>query len=459
MPLGLEPWAAEPKPSRDCDNEIMEVKPFKALRYDGRVVGDVGNCIAPPYDVINATQQEQLYKKSPYNIVRVTQGKTTSCDDGEHNQYTRAAEYLTQWIQEGALKVDARESIYGYVQNFEIDGQPFERLTFIALGKLEDFGKTVRPHEQVFAKPMQDRLNLKRAAAARFGLVFMLYDDPEAVADQIIQKASTQPPLVDFVDEQNVRHRLFSIEIAEDIAVIVKMMRDKSVVIADGHHRYTTGLTYWRETGNPAAGYQMLAFTNARQDGLLVLATHRLVGGIEGFDSQAFLLSLTKNFTVSKYSREDTPDSKEAAKQHLLSSMKHIHDQNLTALGIYLGNGNFHMAVLEDKSLMNTVAPDKSDAWRSLDVSVLQKLVLEGVLAFGEDQMGNPDCVAYVKDTPNAVNEMIARVDAGEKQIAFFTNPVKMQQLMDVTEAGERMPQKSTYFFPKMYTGLTIQKL
>lgn len=437
----------------------MEIKPFKALRYNAQVVGNTGNCIAPPYDVINAEQQEQLYGKSEYNIVRVTRGKTEASDDGQHNQYTRAAAYLAKWMQEGALKEDAKESVYGYVQDFEIDGTAFQRLTFIALGKLEEFGKTVKPHEQIFAKPMLDRLNLKRATSARFGLVFMLYEDPQNVADKIIQKAATQEALVDFVDEQNVRHRLFAVEAGEEIQAIIKMMSDKSCIIADGHHRYTTGLTYSRESNNPAAKYQMLAFTNILQDGLVVLATHRLVGGIDRFDSQAFLMRLSDGFTVSKFGPGNDAQSKESAKSSLLAAMKAAHDQDETALGIYMGNGTFYMAVLKDASLMTAATPDKSQAWRSLDVSVLQKLILEGVLTIDEDKAGDPNYVEYVKDRPNAIGEMIASVDSGRRQIAFFTNPVKMQQLVKVTDAGERMPQKSTYFYPKMYTGLTIQKL
>ncbi len=437
----------------------MEVRPFKALRFDAEVVGNVGDCIAPPYDVIDGTQQEQLYKKSPYNIVRITRGKSISCDDGEHNQYTRAAEYLTQWMREGALKTDSRESIYGYVQDFDLDGVVFQRLTFIALGRLEDFGKTVKPHEQVFAKPMLDRLNLKRATAARFGLVFTLYDDPVQIADKIIQKAAAQQPLVDSVDEQNVRHRLFAIEANEDIQAIVKMMRDKSCIIADGHHRYTTGLTYWRETGSPAAGYQMLAFTNTRQKGLVVLATHRVVGGIEDFRPQTVLGQLEEEFDVVEFAFGPGDETKEQAKQSMLNEMRALHEKNQNAIGIYMADGAFHAAILKDSQFMAAAAPQMSQAWQSLDVSVLQKLVLEELFGLDAEKMGDPDYVEYVKDMPNAINEIIARIDAGRKQVAFFTNPVKMQQLADVTDAGERMPHKSTYFYPKMYTGLTIQKL
>lgn len=437
----------------------MEVKPFRAYRFDAHVVGDVGDCIAPPYDVIDANQQRQLYEKNPYNIVRITRGKTTSCDDEQHNQYTRAAEYLTQWIQQGALKPDPKEAIYGYVQDFEIDGVAFERLTFIALGKLEDFGRTVKPHEQVFAKPMLDRLNLKRATSARFGLVFMLYDDPQGVADRIIQKAATQKPLIDFVDDQDVRHRLFAITTRGEIEAIRQMMGDKSCIIADGHHRYTTGLTYWRESGNPAAAFQMMAFTNLRQQGLVVLATHRVVGGIAHFTPPMFLRKLQDKFDLVEFRFTTQDKDKTQACRKMRANMRSLHEKDRVAFGIYMADGAFRIAVLKNKQLMAAVAPERSEAWRTLDVSVLQKLVLEELLALDEERMGNSDFVEYVKDVPHAIDEIISQIDSGTRQVAFFTNPVKMGQLVAVTDAGERMPHKSTYFFPKMYTGLTIQKL
>jgi len=467
----------------------MEVKPFKAFRFNARVVGDVGKCIAPPYDVISDDERDGLYGKSKYNVVRITKGKTAPSDNGQHNQYTRAAEYLQTWITEGVLKQDDRDAIYGYVQDFELNSVAFQRLSFIALAKLEDFGKVVRPHEQVFEKPMLDRLNLERATAARFGLVFMLYEDAQGIADRIIAEAMTQEPpivarasrpctptdamrrqeqgqdalaaaqepLVDFVDEQGVRHRLYAITAESEIEAVEAMMRDKSCIIADGHHRYTTGLKYMRESGNPKAKYQMIAFTNTVQKGLVVLATHRLVGKIAGFRRMDFIADLESSFRLVQF--KFSKDTKESAKQHMLADMRRLHEQDTTAFGIYVGDCSFYVAALKDGSAMNAAASDKSDAWRMLDVSVLQKLVLERLLDLDEEKMGNPDYVEYVKDVPNAMGEMIARVDTGRKQIAFFTNPVKMQQLARVTEAGERMPHKSTYFYPKMYTGLTIQKL
>ncbi len=436
----------------------MQIKPFKAFRFDEAVVGDVGNCIAPPYDVISDVQQEQLYKKSKHNIVRIIKGKTTASDNGDNNQYTRAADYLNSWITQGALKQDTAETIYAYVQDFELAGTQYQRFSFIALAKLEDFGNTVRPHEQVMDKPMLDRLNLKKATTARFGLVFMLYEDEQKIADKIISKAATTSPLIDSIDEQNVRHRLFTITTKEDIEQIAKMMNDKSCIIADGHHRYTTALTYSKESGNTTAEYQMLAFANTSQKGLIVLATHRLVGNLENFCYEKLIAELKENFELTEY-KFDSPKTKMDARQQMLAQMKSEHENNKNALGIYVSNNAFYVAVLKDKQVMDLVVPDMSTAWRELDIAILHKLILEQILGIDEERLVKGENLEYVKDTPNAIDESISQVDAGHKQAAFFMNPVKMQQLKLVTDASERMPQKSTYFYPKIYTGLTIQKL
>jgi uncharacterized protein (DUF1015 family) len=194
---------------------------------------------------------------SSANIVRIIKGKTTSSDNSSSNQYTRAADYLKTWIEKGVLKQDSTEAIYAYIQDFESGGAQLQRFNFIALARLEEFGPDghVRPHEQILNEPIIDRLNLKRATAAKFGLPFCLYEDEQSIADKIIERTASQKSLIDFLDENNVRHRLFAVTTHADIDVIAKMMLDKTCIIADGHHRYTTALTYAKESDNPAAGY------------------------------------------------------------------------------------------------------------------------------------------------------------------------------------------------------------
>ena len=436
----------------------MEVKPFKAFRFDAGVVGDVGSCISPPYDVINPAQQEQLYEKSKYNIIRIIKGKTTSFDNQDNNQYTRAADYLKTWVDKGVLKQDSTEAIYAYVQDFEVVGSHFQRSSFIALARLEEFGQTVKPHEKTLDEPKVDRLNLKRATVAKFGLVFMLYEDKQKIADEIVRQAATQEPLVDHTDEQGVRHRLFAITAKDSIDAIAGMMADKSCIIADGHHRYETALNYYKETKNPAAGYQMTAFVNTHNEGLAILATHRLVGNLDNFQLDKLIVALKENFEIAEFSF-DSDQSRIEARERMSAKLGNMFDEDKNAFGIYGGNNAFYVAVLKDKQSMDSVASGMSDAWRSLDVSVLHRLVLEKILGIGEKELARGGNVEYVKDTGSAVDESIAKVDAGEKQIAFFIKPPKMQQLKMVTDAGEKMPQKSTFFYPKVHTGLTINKL
>jgi uncharacterized protein (DUF1015 family) len=397
----------------------MKIQQFKAFRFNAGVVGEVGSCIAPPYDVIDPAQQQRLYEKSRHNIVRIIKGKMTASDNGDNNQYTRAAGYFNNWIEQAVLKQDSTEAIYTYVQDFELSDSRYRRLAFIALARLEDFGKLVKPHEQILNKPMVDRLNLKKATSADFGLVFMLYEDKQKIADGIIRQTAATESLVDFIDEQNVQHRLFAITAPENIDAITKMMSGKSCIIADGHHRYTTGLSYSKQSGNPAAKYQMLAFANTYQEGLIVLATHRLVGNLENFCFQKLTADLKENFEITQL-QFDSTQTKTEARQKMLVQMKAEHNNDNNAFGIYGSSNAFYVAVLKDKRAMDAVVPDMSSAWKKLDVSVLHKLILGAILGIDEERLAKGDNLQYVKDTPSAIDDSIAQVDAGYKQAAFF---------------------------------------
>ena len=435
----------------------MEIKAFKAYRFNPQVVGNAGDCIAPPYDVIDAGLQEKLYRKNEYNIVRITRGKTDKADNEKNNQYTRAAKYLKDWLDKGVLKQDSKEAIYAYVQEFRLGGKTFKRGTFIALGKLEEFGGTVKAHENTLSGPKADRLNLQRATAAQFGLIFMLYEDRQKVADKVIEKVSAGKSIIEFTDEEQVKHKLFAITEKSDTDNICQMMAEKSCVIADGHHRYATSLNYYNETKNPKAAYQIMAFANILNEGMIILATHRLVYGLKDFSTKKLLDGLKVNFDITEY-KFDSDKAKQQAKKQMLEQMKRASKDNKNAYGIYTGDGAFRAAVLKDSSIMDKALPDKSKAYRRLDVIVLHKLILEEQLKIGEKELAAKTNLEYVKDTPNAVDDTIGRVDAGRIQAAFFTNPEKMKMIQQVADVGERMPQKSTFFFPKVFSGLTIYK-
>ncbi len=436
----------------------MKISHFKALRFDSSVVGNVGNCIAPPYDVIDADMQAKLYDRSEYNIVRIIKGKTFPEDTEENNQYTRAAEFLNNLIETGALKPDSTEAIYAYVQDFQIGEGDFRRSSLVALGKLEEFSHGVQPHEETFDAPMADRLKLMRAKAAQLGQIFMLYDDPEKVADDIIGQTAGKPALLNFTDDNGVRHRLFAIDGPGDIEAIVKMMANKTAVIADGHHRYETALNYYRETQNPAAAYRMMTFVNMRNKGLIILPVHRLVANVAEFDIDKLIEQIKDTFDINEYSFTDS-ENKTQARRKMFQHMKAEFKKGRNAFGIYAGDNVFYVALLKDSRAMALAQPQMSEASRGLDVNVLHKLVLEKVLGIGEKQLVSQSNIEYIKDIGDAIDKSIDNVDKHKSQAVFFMNPTRIEQVKAVTATGEKMPQKSTFFYPKIYTGLVINKL
>lgn len=436
----------------------MEIKPFKALRFDGSVVGDVGSCIAPPYDVIDDDMRENLYRKSKYNIARIIKGKTFAEDTESNNQYTRATEFLNDLIKSGALKPDPAEVIYAYIQDFVIGSEAFRRSSIIALGRLEEFGPGVRPHERTLDAPKADRLKLMRAKGAQFGQIFMLYDDPERIACRIMTKTADKPALIDFADDDGVRHKLFAIEDSRDIRAIVTMMADKMMIIADGHHRYESALSYFKETNKPSAAYRMMTFVNMRNGGLVIFPTHRLISNVPGFDIAKLIEGMKDTFDVAEFSFTGV-DDKNSAKQEMFSFMKSCFERGGNCFGIYADLNVFYVATLKDSGAMALAEPSMSVAARSLDANILHKLILEKVLGIGAEQLASQSNIEYIKDTGDGINKSIDKVDTGQSQVGFFMNPTRMEQVKSVAAAGEKMPQKSTFFFPKIYTGLVINKL
>jgi len=432
----------------------MEIKPFKALRFDSSVVGDVGSCIAPPYDVIDAEMQTKLYDQNKYNVVRIIKGKTFAEDTKENNQYTRATEFLDSLIKSGALKPDTTEAIYAYIQDFVIGSQNFQRSGIIALGRLEEFGRGVRPHEETLDAPKADRLKLMRAKAAQLGQIFMLYNDPERIACTIMEKVTDKPALLDFSDDDGVRHRLFAIDGAGDIRAIVKMMADKMMIIADGHHRYETALNYYRETQNPAAAYRMMTFVNMRNRGLVILPTHRLVANVPGFDIDKLIAEIEDDFESIRYPFAGS-DDKEPARQKMFEYMKSEFEKGNNAFGIYAANKAFYIVTLKNTAAMDSIEPQMSIPSRGLDVNVLHKLIIEKVLGIGARRLAGQSNIEYIKDIGNAID----KVDAGTSQAVFCMNATRIEQVKAVAAAGEKMPQKATFFYPKIYTGLVINKL
>ncbi|MGO9126604.1 MAG: DUF1015 domain-containing protein [Terriglobales bacterium] len=441
---------------------MAHIAPFRALRYDpGRV--EISGVVTQPYDKITPEMQERYYAASPHNLVRIILGKREAKDDAGENTYTRAAANFQDWRRQGIFLQEAQPSIYRYVQDFTVPGgmKELQRRGFIGLGRLEDYSdNVVFRHEQTLAKPKADRLDLLRATRAHFGQLFMLYSDPAGEIDSLLTAASA--PEIAIGDEYGVRHQLSKISDPALIDLVRSKMRDKQLIIADGHHRYETALNYRNQRRGvadtaPLLGARgafseippyemvMMTFINMESPGLVILPTHRVVHGLAGFSAEDLRQKASRYFSVD----EVDPSVDAARASGILREAGHA--------------GTALLAVTADRVfLLDTPKAAEADLLsglslrqQSLDVVQLHKCLLEGVLGISEEAIRNQQNISYVREA----SEAMSRVRAGGANVAFLMNPVRMRQVRDIAFAGEVLPQKSTDFYPKLLSGLTIYAL
>ncbi|NHJ13157.1 MAG: DUF1015 domain-containing protein [Candidatus Thorarchaeota archaeon] len=439
------------------------VIPFRAYRYDENKVGNIKKVVTPPYDIIKGKMVDELQNKSPFSISWIIKNKPEEGDTTDNNQYTRARDFLNKWVEEGVLKQEERESFYVYGQDFEVEGKKLFRFGFIGLIELEDFatekpsaGKVagVLQHEETLPKDIEDRLNLCRASLAQYGQIFVIYPDHEGHIDTILRTKMNEEPAIDVTDDEGVRHRIWVIDESGDTAAITKHMEDKYVIIADGHHRYKTALALSRE--NPeleTAKYRMLTFVNISNPGLVILPTHRLVQNLEDFSAEDLLSGIRQYFNVASFdNREDMftlMDDRFKAKEH--------------AFGLYLNDGRYYTLTLQNREAIDKLLSDKSHEHRNLDVAILHSLILDKILGIGKEKLAQGTMkgggyVVYIKGIGDAVEEAVKSVQ-NEAQAVFFMNPTRIEEVEAVSKNLEVMPQKSTFFYPKVWTGFTINKL
>jgi uncharacterized protein (DUF1015 family) len=449
---------------------MASISPFRALRYDPARVR-LSEVVTQPYDKITPDMQERYHAASPYNLVRIILGKRETSDNETENTYSRAAGYFRDWRRRGVFLQDGQPSIYLYVQRFAVPGgkTEAERRGFIALGRVEDYAAgVVFRHEQTLAKPKADRLNLLRATRAHFGQIFMLYSDPAGEVDGAL--SPTAPPDVDICDEYGVLHQLWTISDPGVIDLVRGKMRDKKLIIADGHHRYETALNYrnerrgaaapvggipreraaadafGRESEAVAASYEMMmmTFINMDSPGLLILPTHRVVHSLPGFSADALHSAAKAYFGV-----EEVDSSIDAARANAILRQA---GQVGTALLAVTGSRVF---LLDRPRADPRVFGNLSLRQQSLDVVQLHKCMLEGAMGLSEESIREQQNLSYIRDTAEAME----RVRSGSADVAFLMNPVRMQQVRDIAFAGDVLPQKSTDFYPKLLSGLTIYAL
>ncbi len=463
------------------------ISPFQAWRYDSERV-PVQHAVTQPYDKITPAMQERYYQASPYNLVRIILGKRLPGDGDAENVYTRAAASFQHWRQTGILRRDPEPSIYRYSQSFRIPGDApggapgtgarAERRAFIALGRIEEYSAgVVFRHEQTLAKPKADRLDLLRANRAHFGQIFMLYSGAGKV-DALLDSPAAQDisPDIEVTDEYDVVHRVWKISEASIIASVQELMRDRKLIIADGHHRYETALAYRNErraaadndrraaagTGpgpkkDAPAPYDSVMMTFVDMDrpdkdrpdkdrpGLVILPTHRVVFGLPSFSAAQFQAETRKFFQV-----EEVDAGLDAARASaILQQAGHAG----TALLAVTAERAFLLH--SPKAIGSSLFRNLSLRQQALDVVQLHKCLLEGVLKISEEAIRNQENVSYCRDAAEA----LLQVQSGKVQAAFLMNPVRVEQVRDIAFAGEVLPQKSTDFYPKLLSGLTIYAL
>lgn len=421
------------------------VQPFHGLRFQTENAGDISTLTCPPYDIISEEQRQAYLQENPYNIIRLELPK------GE-NPYEDAGKTLQNWKEQEILKRDTLPALYIYEEEFQAYGETKKIKGVICRVKVEEFSKgVVLPHEETLSKAKEDRLNLMKATFCNFSQIYSLYLDEQHTTLSRIDALSADTPRYEFCDGE-VTHRLWIVNDKEAIRAICDDFAERKLYIADGHHRYETAINFrnWcREQGIAQEGddpdYVMMMLVDMQHDGLVVFPTHRLVRGLKTFDPHALLQQCQQDFEV--YERPDY--------QEIPVNLNALYRQGKKAFAFYCGGKTWNLLILKDIRVMEQILPDKSPASQGLDVTVLHSLILEKALGIDAENMANQINLTYTR----SFEEAVASVQSGESQCAFFVNPTRVGEIRDIAAAGEKMPQKSTYFYPKLITGLVMNEM
>jgi len=437
---------------------MANVFPFRGIRYNLKAAGKLEDLVTPPYDVISKEAQEKFYDRHPANVIRLELGKTFPSDTDLENQYIRAASTYKQWLEDGILFQDDKPSLYFYQQGFSAYGQDFIRKGIICTLQLEEYEKNiVIPHEETLPKAKADRLKLMQHCMANFSSIFGIYIDKENLAQQLFDQLDPNNPSMSLVDENGISHKLWVVQEKEIIEKYQALMKDKQVYIADGHHRYETALEFKRimeGKGCKGCDRLMVTLVNTYDPGLVVFPTFRLVHNVKDFDPQALEEELSQKFKTWHLDLEDV-----STEQGIEKSAKQIVDA-LAEAGAE--HHNFSMYTGGRQALMISIPktgekfnPDKSAEWNSLDITVLQEKILHQHLGIGDKERAEGNMLAYTRDE----TEALAKVLNGDYQASFLLNPTLTEEVIAVAGQREKMPQKSTFYYPKLITGLVINPL
>lgn len=450
------------------------IVPFRGIYYNPPKIGALRQVVAPPYDVISPEAQGFFYRQHPHNIIRLILNKETPADNPHDNRYTRSAAHYRDWLKEGILVRSPLPHFYFLREEFdsavrhpagyESSSRKMMRQGFIGLVHLEEFAAgVVLPHEKTQTKPKADRLALMEACRANFSQIFCLYTDPEGAMSSIYEKVFSSPrgPALDITDDDAIRRTLWMVDDQKIHAQVTETMRPKKVFIADGHHRYETALAYRdrqcnrfpQNTGRETYHFTMMYLTAMEDEGLLILPTHRVVSNLEGFEASSLMRQLSATFLIESFPFNSGNERIvwDHFSRGLVSRSGKGH-----ALGMLLaGTNQYSLLSLRSEEALDEAAPRLSPTLKALDVNLLHILIFQKLLKIGPDELAAGKNVLYFKEP----QEAIELVRSGKGQMAFFLNPTKVYQVRDVSLAGETMPSKSTFFYPKLLSGLVLNPL
>ena len=446
---------------------MAQVFPFAAYRFNPQVA-QFDQVLTQPYDKISAQRQAEYYTMHPYNLIRVEKGLTSDADTPHDNVYTRAAGTVAEWMRESVLVQDRAPAFYAYTQEFKVPGSGEKRTRrgLIGAGQLEDYSAgIIFRHEHTLSGPKADRLELLRHTQLHTGQLFMLYSDAQKRVDGVLAEAENSAgPATELTDEYGVVHRLWPIFEEQRIAAIHQAMVDQKLVIADGHHRYETALNYRNErraqagaAAVPTASYEraMMTFINTRSEGLTILATHRVVGNVHDFSWSAVRRYLEPWFSAEVFQFANDVEQSEARGKFLERLAATTAQRSIGAYPKAEGRRAFYLFQLRPGVDLAQLLPGVSPLQRELDVVLLHDGILEPALGITLQAATKEMNLTYEREGTAA----IAAVDAGRAQVSFLLNPVDVEKVVQIATANEVMPQKSTDFYPKLLSGITMYRV
>lgn len=439
---------------------MAQISAFRGLRYDLGHVGSLSDVTAPPYDVIDPEFQDELYKKHPANVIRLILNREEPGDDEETNRYTRAAKFLKTWREEGVLKDEPEPAIYVYHQEFEAEGQKFVRHGFMTRVKLEPFGEgNIYPHEETHSAAKADRLKLINATQSNLSQIFGIYPDPENAAQSILDNAVIGQTPLEATDHLGVVHRIWPVSDLQIVNQVAAILGPKAVYVADGHHRYETACNYRNQLAgdgeldsNHPANYVLMMMVSMNDSGMIVLPTHRLFRGLPKMSSDELIAKLGDRFETKVVGEgEDLANS--------VWETIAVEDSQRT-IGLYTPvDGRWVLARQTEagQKRMAEIASDHSEDWQGLGVSILHRLLIEDCL--GAADLPKPHYVHLVEEVVDGLQNGDDENNGDDFPLAALVMPATLEHIRKISEHGERMPAKSTYFYPKLQSGLVINPL